>query len=58
MNNNDLYHSRIIKTFVEYLGANYPGLNVNPVLDHSDMTVYRFNFDPAASCGNYQLSGY
>jgi PAS domain S-box-containing protein/putative nucleotidyltransferase with HDIG domain len=43
MNNNDLYNSRIIKTFVEYLGANYPGLDINPVLDHSGMTVYQLN---------------
>jgi len=43
MNDNALYNSRIIKTFVEYLGAHYPGLDINPILDHSGMTVYQLN---------------
>ncbi|MCX5825298.1 MAG: hypothetical protein NTY86_17835 [Deltaproteobacteria bacterium] len=43
MNDNALYNSRIIKTFVEYLGAHYPGLDIHPVLDHSGMTVYQLN---------------
>ena len=43
MKDNALYNSRIIKTFVEYLSAHYPGLDINPILDHSGMTVYQFN---------------
>ena len=58
MNENDLYNSRIIKTFVEYLGAHYPGLDINPILDHSGMTVYQLNDDPAASYRVSKLRGY
>jgi PAS domain S-box-containing protein/putative nucleotidyltransferase with HDIG domain len=43
MKDSALYNSRIIKTFVEYLGAHYPGLDINPILDHSGMTVYQLN---------------
>ncbi|MFH2218144.1 MAG: phosphohydrolase, partial [Pseudomonadota bacterium] len=38
-----LYNSRIIKTFVEYLGAHYPGLVMKTILDYSGMTVYQLN---------------
>ena len=43
MKDDALYNSRIIKIFVEYLGAHYPGLDINPILDHSGMTVYQLN---------------
>ncbi|MDO9230350.1 MAG: HD domain-containing protein [Syntrophales bacterium] len=43
MNDNALYNSRIIKTFVEYLGAHYPGLDMKTILDYSGMTVYQLN---------------
>ena len=43
MKDTALYNSRIIKTFAEYLGAHYPGLDINPILDRSGMTVYQLN---------------
>ena len=58
MKDNALYNSRIIKTFVEYLGAYYPGLDINSILDHSGMTVYQLNDDLAASCRISKLKGY
>ncbi len=35
--------SRVIKTFMEYLGAHYPGLDIKTILDYSGMTVYQLN---------------
>ena len=58
MKENALYNSRVIKTFVEYLGAHYPGLDIHPVLDNSGISVYKFNDDPAASYRVSKLRGY
>ena len=43
MNADALYNSRIIKTFMEYLGIRYPELDVNAVLDYSGITIYQLN---------------
>ena len=43
MNDTPLYSSLVIKTFVEYLGAHYPGLDINSILDYSGMTIYQLN---------------
>jgi PAS domain S-box-containing protein/putative nucleotidyltransferase with HDIG domain len=43
MNDSPLYSSLIIKTFTEYLGAHYPGLDMKTVLDYSGMTIYQLN---------------
>ncbi len=54
MNDAPLYNSRIIKTFVEYLSTHYPGLDINPVLGHSGMTICQFDDDLAARYLEYQ----
>lgn len=38
-----LYNSRLTKTYVEYLGAHYPNLDMKTVLDYSGMTIYQLN---------------
>ncbi|MHB9097255.1 MAG: PAS domain S-box protein, partial [Syntrophales bacterium] len=43
MNNNALYNSRIIQTFMEYLGSHYPSLDVKTALDYSGITIYQLN---------------
>ncbi len=43
MNERALYNSRIVKTFLEYLEAHYPGLDTRPILDDSGMTIYQLN---------------
>jgi PAS domain S-box-containing protein/putative nucleotidyltransferase with HDIG domain len=43
MNEDDLYNSRVIKTFVEYLEANYPELDMRSVLESARITVYQLN---------------
>ncbi len=43
MNNSALYNSRIIQTFMEYLGSHYPNLDVKTVLDYSGITIYQLN---------------
>ena len=43
MNDTPLYSSLVIKTFTEYLGAHYPGLDMKTVLDYSGMTIYQLN---------------
>jgi len=41
-----LYNSRIIKTFLEYLRKSYPDLNIDSVLEYSEITKYEVE-DPA-----------
>ncbi|HAR98567.1 MAG TPA: hypothetical protein DCS11_06715 [Syntrophus sp. (in: bacteria)] len=43
MNDADLYNSRIIKTFVEYLDIHYPGLDTKSMLNESGITIYQVN---------------
>ena len=43
MNDQALYNSRIIKTFIEYLNAHYPDLDIKTILDYSGMTIYQVN---------------
>jgi PAS domain S-box-containing protein/putative nucleotidyltransferase with HDIG domain len=44
MDDNDaLYNSRIIKTFMEYLASHYPGLDTKSVLDYARITIYQLN---------------
>ncbi|MHB8908863.1 MAG: HD domain-containing phosphohydrolase [Syntrophales bacterium] len=43
MNNDALYNSRIIQTFMEYLGAHYPNLDLKTILEYSGITVYQLN---------------
>jgi PAS domain S-box-containing protein len=39
MNNNPLYNSRIIRTFVEYLGKHYPDVAIDSILVHAGITA-------------------
>jgi len=41
-----LYNSRIIKTFLEYLRKSYPDLDIDSVLEYSEITNYEIE-DPA-----------
>ncbi len=41
-----LYNSRIIKTFLEYLRKSYPDLDIDSVLEYSEITKYEVE-DPA-----------
>jgi PAS domain S-box-containing protein len=41
-----LYNSRIIKTYLEFIGTNYPDIDVNALLKHGGMTQYEVD-DPA-----------
>jgi len=43
VNDADLYNSRIIKTFVEYLDIHYPGLDTKSMLNESGITIYQVN---------------
>jgi hypothetical protein len=54
MNDAPLYNSRINKTFVEYLSTHYPGLDINPVLGHSGISISQFDDDLAASYLGHQ----
>ena len=35
-----LYNSRIIKIFLEFLGKNYPDIDINAILEFAEMTKY------------------
>ncbi|MBN2438012.1 MAG: PAS domain S-box protein [Deltaproteobacteria bacterium] len=41
MNNNDLYNSRIIKNYVEYLRVNYPDIDIDNIIDYAKLTTYQ-----------------
>lgn len=43
MNDQALYNSRIIKTFMEYLSLRYPNLQTKTILDHANITIYQLN---------------
>jgi len=43
MSDEALYNSRIIQTFMEYLGNHHPGLDIKSILDYSGMTIYELN---------------
>ena len=43
MNDQALYNSRVIKTFLEYLNAHYPDLDTKTILDNSGVTIYEVN---------------
>ena len=43
--NTPLYNSRIIKTYLEFLEKYYSGLDIDSILDYSEMTRYEIG-DP------------
>jgi PAS domain S-box-containing protein/putative nucleotidyltransferase with HDIG domain len=43
MNMPPLYNSRICKNYIEYLGINYPSIDISEILKYAGMTTYELN---------------
>ena len=43
MDDTPLYNSRIIKTYVEYLGRYFPDVDIVPLLKYADIETYQLD---------------
>ena len=43
MNDEALYNSRLIKTYMEYIATHYPNLDTTSILNYAGITIYQLN---------------